>query len=370
MSELRPGNPLLKPIIEPGETTNFPPTGKPLKILHITTTDPAGSVYNFVRATNEHTPHRARMFSNMRIETFAFPCDVHDIFDTGDELEALLDEADVFHFHKVVEEDMEIEFSLENFGLTKHFSVKEFMKGKKVVYHIHGHPSERGFPEERAKTYADKNAYVLASTPDLEEMYQKFYQNVHYFPNCVPINDVKYLPRASDKKLMWGKDEKTGEPFMTYILAQAPTNTILKNVDMIKEVVDKLGAELPIRYVQIWKADQDFALRHKRNAHIVFDHIEGYYGLSSLEGLSMGKPTIAGLSDYTIQAICGFFGISPAELPWVIARDAAMVEQRIRELISDDAHRREVGRASREFMEKVWSDRAVAQRLVQIYESL
>ena len=349
------------------------PEPKPLRILHITTTDPAGAAFNMVRALNQHTPHRARLFTNMRIQQFQFPCDIHDIFDTGDELEALLEEADVFHFHKVKEEDMEIEFTLENMGVTRHFSVKDYLefngKRKKVVYHIHGHPTERNFPEERAREYAARDGYVLASTPDLEELFRKFYPNVHYFPNLVPINDVRYLPRASDKMLPWGK-LPNGDSFFTYLLVQSPTNTILKNVDMIKEIIEKVGEDLPIRYLQIWNADVDFALRHKRNGHIVFDHIEGYYGLSSLEGLSMGKPVIAGLSNYTVNAICEFFKIGEGQLPWLIGRNADAVETMVRDLVNDPTWRRYCGARSRQFMEEVWSDAAIARRLAVLYESL
>jgi glycosyltransferase involved in cell wall biosynthesis len=346
---------------------------KPLKILHLTTTDPAGSAFNMIRAVNTHTPHRARLFTSARIQQYQFPSDISDIFDTGDELEALLEEADVFHFHKVREEDMQIEFALENLGITRHFNVADYMemngKRKKVVYHIHGHPSERNFPEERAAEYAKKNAVVLASTPDLEEMYRKFYPNVHYFPNCVPINDVLYLPRASDKLVPWGK-LPDGSSYMTHLLVQSPTNTILKNVDMIKDVIERVGAELPVRYVQIWNATQEQALRHKRNGHIIFDHIEGYYGLSSLEGLSMGKPVIAGLSPYTINAICEFFKIEEGLVPWMIARNAEEVEQQIRSLVTDPAWRSYNGARGRQFMEEVWSDAAIARRLAVLYESL
>lgn len=368
-------------VISPNNATMAPGTiidqvikpVKPLKILHLTSTDPAGAAFNLIRAINTHTPHRARLFTSLRIPQYQFPADISDIFDTGDELEALLEEADVFHFHKVREEDMEIEFELENMGITKHFSVKDYLecggKRKKVVYHIHGHTSERNFPEDRAKEYAAKNAYVLASTPDLEEMYRKFYPNVHYFPNCVPINDVRYLPRASDKKLPFGRDAKK-EVFYSYILAQSPTNTILKNVDLIKEIVERLADELPIRYLQIWNADLDFALRHKRNAHMVFDHIEGYYGLSSLEGLSMGKPVLAGLSRYTIDAICRFFDITEGPLPWLVTRNEAEIETAIRNLVNDDAYRRHMGARSRQFMEEVWSDATIARRLAEIYRSI
>jgi hypothetical protein len=364
--------------IRPGEPFVVRPGGsKPMKILHITTTDPAGSAFNFINAINTHTHHRARLFTSARIPQYDFRSDISSIFDTGDELEQLLVESDVFHFHKVIEDDMEIEFELENMGIKKNFSVKDFVeidgKKKKIVYHIHGHPSERNNPELRAIEYAKKGRMVLASTPDLEEIYKPLYDQVMYFPNCVPINDVRYLPRASDKMLPFGKiKEGSNEMFMTYILAQSPTNTILKNVDMIKEIVEKLADEnLPIRYVQIWNAPHDTTLRHKRNAHIVFDHIEGYYGLSSLEALSMGKPVIAGLSDYSIEAIGKFFNVSgPAALPWQVARNAEEVERQIRFLLSNDDLRRNVGAFSRAFMEDVWSDKIIANRLVDFYASL
>lgn len=372
-NEIDLNSPMPSFLSDPLSVRNLSKPKKQLNILHITTTDPAGAAFNFIDAINTYTPHRARLFSNMRVQDFNFPSDISDIFDTGDELEALLDQSDVFHFHKVTEDDMDIEFSLEGMGVVKNFPVKDFMmvggKMKKVVYHIHGHPNERNFPEERAKTYREKKAYVLASTPDLEQLYKPFYDNVHYFPNCVPINDVRYLPRASDKLIPWGKLDN-GEPFYTQLLVQSPTNTILKNVDLIKEIVDKLGETLPIRYVQIWGAQQDYALRHKRNAHIVFDHIEGYYGLSSLEGLSMGKPTIAGLSGYTIQAICNFFDIQEGDLPWMVARNADQVEKIIAGLVNDDMWRTYNGAKSRAFMEKTWSDKIIANRLAALYESL
>ncbi len=72
-----------------------------MKIIHITNTDPAGSVYNFMRATNEHTSHRARLITTNAIPQFEFPRDIMDIFDSGDEAEALLRDADVIHLHKV-----------------------------------------------------------------------------------------------------------------------------------------------------------------------------------------------------------------------------------------------------------------------------
>lgn len=336
-----------------------------MNILHVTNTDPAGSVYNFVRAMNEHTPHRTRMVTTQTIPMFDFPKDIHDLYDSGDELEALLRDADVIHFHKI-REDFKIEFSL-GCGM-RQFDMADFVKGKKVVYHIHGAPSERNFPKETAVNYSQSDNVILASTPDLEEVYKSFHPRVKYWPNLVPINDVRYIPRATDEPI-------TASDGATKMLCvfQSGTHSVLKNTHVIRDVMERVSKDLPAFFLHTSPESiqpQDHALRHKRIAHIVFDHIEGYYGLSSLEALSMGKPTIAGLSDYTIKSICDFFGVTPERLPWVVARDEQTVEKRIRELISDNFQRTAIGLASRKFMEEVWSDAAVAKRMADFYQSL
>lgn len=334
-------------------------------IVHVTNTDPAGSVINFCRAINNHTKHRARLIATQMIPQFDFPKDILDQYDGGDEVVALLEKADVIHFHKVRED---FSFNLELARGCRTIKLADFTKGKKIVYHLHGAPFERNFPEDNAKEYAKRNAVVLAATPDLEEMYRMFYPNVRYFPNVVPINDVRYLPRATDDMLT-GSDGETKR----YCIFQSGTNSVLKNMHVIREVMDRLSKELPVFFLHTSPENiqtQDFALRHKRIAHVVFDHIEGYYGLSSLEAMSMGKPTIAGLSRYTVEAICTFFGIAPSDLPWVICRDALEIESAIRLLVGDDYQRRSVGANSRKFMEEVWSDAAVAKRMADFYESL
>lgn len=337
-----------------------------MNIVHVTNTDPAGAAYNFIRAINEHTEHTARLITTAMIAAFDFPKDILDQFDGGDELIALLEKADVIHFHKVRED---FSFDLELARGTRSVNLADFVKGKKIVYHVHGHPHERNFPKDNAEAYAQRKALVLMATPDLEEVYKTYYDRVQYFPNCVPINDVRYMPRATDAPIV-AADGVTKK----LCVFQSGTHSILKNMHVIREVMDKLSAELPVFFLHTSPENiqtQDFALRHKRISHMVFDHMEGYYGLSSLEALSMGKPTMAGLSDYTIKAICDFFKFeSPDALPWIITRTPAQLEEQIRRLAADEGLRRSIGEQSRRFMKEVWSDVAVARRLADLYQSL
>jgi glycosyltransferase involved in cell wall biosynthesis len=337
-----------------------------MNIVHVTTTDPAGSVINFVNAVNRHTPHRARLITTNRIEEYDFPADLHWIMDGGDEMFALLEQADVIHLHKV-DNEFELEVDMPKLGVVRKLSIAELLKQfpqKKVVYHIHGHPYERGNVEENAANYKALGGRVLCSTPDLEEMYKPHYDGVQYFPNCVPVNDVTYLPRPVDAPIL-GSDGVA-----RYLVSQTPTHAVLKNCHVIEQAVRNVAKKHPVAYDKAWNLPQHFALRRKRISSVVFDHIEGYYGLSSLEGLSMGKPVIAGLSDYTICSIASFFGITPQDLPWVVARDQQQIEEKLDLLFSDEAYRHAAGKASRKFMEEVWSDRVIGQRLAAFYSSL
>jgi len=342
-----------------------------MNILNITSTDPAGSVLNFARAVNHYTPHRSRVITT-HPNAYGFPADVANIYDGGDEIEELLRQADVIHMHKV-HEDFTIEVPLEKRGVTRRFKIADTLKAypsKKLVGHIHGHPFERENVKENAAHYKELGIKVLCSTPDLEEMYKPEYDGVEYFPNCVPVNDVRYLPRASDKPIaMADGSEKL-------IVVQTPTHAVLKQVHIIRNVMSRIGVETNSFLLSVEDCAHEEALRHKRNGHVVFDHMQGYYGLSSLEGLSMGKPTVAGLSDYTQNAIRKFFNLQESDievgwpLPWVIARDEKALENQLRMLFMSHELRETVGSYSRKFMEEVWSDRAIGQRLAAFYQSL
>lgn len=339
-----------------------------MNIVHVTTTDPAGSVYNMANAVNQHTEHRARVITTHRIDAFDFPADLHWVFDGGDEMSALLEKADVIHLHKV-DPKFKIEFEMPKAGIKRTFVIEDVLKNdpnKRVVFHVHGHPYERGNVKENAENYAKWGAKVLTSTPDLEEMYLAHNKDVSYFPNCVPINDMLYIPRATDRPIIGADGVER------YVVVQTPTNMLLKNVHVIENAVKaiKEKVSVPVAYLRVWEQTQDFAMRQKRNAHVVFDHIEGYYGMSSLEGLSLGKPTIAGLSDYTTKAIKRFFDLEGDRLPWVIARDQAAIEEALIKLFSSTELRNEVGAKSRKFMEEFWNDRAIGQRLAALYAAL
>jgi len=335
---------------------------KTMNVLHITTTDPAGAGYNLVRALNEHTDVRARIITT-HPNVFGHPDDISTVFDQYDEFESLLLDADVVHFHKV-DETFEVK-TPDQSSRKRSWRISDFLnvggKHKKKIYHVHGHPYERAHVRENALHYAKLGSRVLTATPDLELAYNANC-NASYFPNCVPVNDIRYLPRATNK-MMRGRDGKD-----YYFIGHTVSTPHLKNVKEISNVVSKLGQYYPVRYFRISDMKFETAIKIKRHCHIIFDHMQGYYGLGSLEGFSMGKPVIAGLNDYCLKRICEFFDCW--ETPWQIARTENEIRDAITDMICTPEMMIAIGIDGRTFMEDVWNDKFIAGRLAEIYKSL
>lgn len=82
-------------------------------------------------------------------------------------------------------------------------------------------------------------------------------------------------------------------------------NKDLKNTTEFIHAVDKLKREsktlIELRLIE--NTSHKECLRLKRESHILFDHLQGYYGVSSLEGLSQGLCVVAGLDEWNKKHI-------------------------------------------------------------------
>jgi glycosyltransferase involved in cell wall biosynthesis len=323
-------------------------SGETMNILMITDNDPAGMGIAFTNAINRYTDHRCRLITTAEKYGFDYETDIHlpDIEDDEyEEVEALLKEADIIHFHVLRDENSHL----------GPLVIKDYIKGKKVLHHHHGHPDYI----LNAAAYNDKyrrlKRKVIVSTPDL----LKVAENATWVPNLVPINDVQFLPRY-DRSL----------PQDVIKICQSPTRKYHKHTKEFKAAVDTLQHKYPgkIQPVIIELAPYLKCLQIKRTCHIVFDHMRGWFGISSLESLSQGKPVIAGLDDWNIQCIKEFTRTD--ELPWVIARNRDELGDRLEELVGNGGLRNRFGMASRRFMERYWTEKHVIKILMKTYKTL
>ncbi len=316
-----------------------------MKILMLAVNDPAGTGIQFCRAVNRHSGHSCRIATLETRYTHGWEKDLHvpDLNADGlDELGDLLRQSDILHFHMTCDEHV-------RFGP---YLPAEFLQGKAVVHHHHGHHDFRSDPDSfRAKYRRLGRGNLLVSTPDLRKLLPEAY----WMPNLVPIDDPLFRP--ADVKF-------DGVPLR---VAHSPTRKDLKNTDDFTAAVDELarkGIRLDVDLID--DVPNSECLERKRNCHVLFDHMQGYYGVSSLEGLSQGLAVIAGLDEWNRLNIAEFTGAG--ELPWVVACNRDELADRLSLLEADRGLCAEVGRGSRGFMENHWSDRIVARRLVDFWK--
>jgi glycosyltransferase involved in cell wall biosynthesis len=317
-----------------------------MRILMIGINDPAGTAVLFKRALETHTGHSCRVVTLETRYTHAWDKDLHvpDLDATGlDELEEALRASDVFHFHMTADENLKL----------GPFLPADFLAGKAIVHHHHGHPDFRGNPEKYQEKYRllGRNN-LLVSTPDL----LKKLPAARWQPNLVAVSEPRYTP-AQRSDADW-----TGPLRLTH----SPTRRDLKNTDELLAIAARLDGALALDLIDdVAHAE---CLRRKKASHACFDHMQGYYGMSSLEALSLGLATVAGLDDWCAGHIREFAGTDA--LPWLVARTGEELETTLRDLAGDPALRRAAGGAGRRFMLEHWSENKVAQRLDEFYRTL
>jgi len=318
-----------------------------LNIVMITANDPAGMAITFTNAINRYTEHTCRLITSQDRYGIDFGKDIHlpDIHDDDfGEVEDLLKKADIFHFHMLSDEKAHL----------GPLVIRDYTKGKKILHHHHGHPDYILNVDQFNDKYKRLKRKVIVSTPDL----LKIADNATWVPNMVPLNDVDYMPRYDDSL-----------PQDVIKICQAPTRKFDKHTNEFHEAVDDCRRSgLNVEKVIIERISHKKCLQIKKQCHIVFDHMRGWFGISSLESLSQGKPVIAGLDDWNVKCIQEFTGV--VDLPWHIAGDADALSTILLKLSNDSSLRKESGQNARVFMEKAWKEQDALKVLQNIYYSL
>ncbi len=318
-----------------------------MNILMITDNDPAGMGIAFTNAINRYSSHTCRLITSSEKYGFDYEKDIHipDIEnDDFEEVEMLLKQADIIHFHVLKDENSHLGPLI----------IRDYIKGKKILHHHHGHPDYIINAEAYNVKYKQLKRRAIVSTPDL----LKVADNAIWLPNLVPLNDVCFLPRY-ENSLLNG----------VVRICQSPTRKYHKHTREFICVVNKLRVEHPfVESLIIEKHSYFDCLKIKRACHIVFDHMRGWFGIASLESLSHGKPVIAGLDEWNIRCIKEF--TMAEELPWIVAKNQDQLYEKLEMLITDKQARIEAGTKSRYFMENFWNEQKVLEILFQVYETI
>ncbi|MCB0324767.1 MAG: hypothetical protein KDD69_14390, partial [Bdellovibrionales bacterium] len=298
-----------------------------MQILMIGQNDPAGMMIAFANAINRYTEHRARVISLRTMYALDLEYDIElpriQNDDFG-EVEHLLKTSDIFHFHMLMDERHQL----------GPLQIRDYISGKALLHHHHGTYDHQLFlatANEYAERYKQLGRRAIVATPDL----LKLLPAATWQPNMVPLHDVDFLPRY---------DHLTDQAEVRVV--QAPTRKWDKHTKEFRRVCERLLTRHPmLRYRIVEGLSHRECLKVKRSAHVSFDHMNGWFGIASLESLAQGVPTVAGLDDWNIRHIKEFTGAS--DLPWTIARDERQLEAALEALLVEPAKRLDLGQAAR-----------------------
>jgi glycosyltransferase involved in cell wall biosynthesis len=147
------------------------------------------------------------------------------------------------------------------------------------------------------------------------------------------------------------------------LVVHAPSNRDRKGTVHVIEAC----AQLPVDLEIIEGLHHDEARERYARADIVVDQLNaGWHGVFALEAMALGKPVVSHLKPDVVERSAEGYGV---RVPIVPATKETLVEA-LRPLVEDAAHRREVGAASRAYVERVHDIDRIADRLIDIYAQL
>jgi glycosyltransferase involved in cell wall biosynthesis len=246
-------------------------------------------------------------------------------------LARLLPRTDVFHFH---------------FGLTLVPKLLQFpilrAAQKKSVMHYLGSDIRGKTPEQLAYgRHAD--AQVVGSYDAT-----RWVPEAEVIPPGVDLARIEPVP-PSDR----------GRP----LIVHAPSSRRRKGTEHVLAALDGLDADLDL----VEGLHHEEAFERYRAADIVVDQLNaGWYGLFAIEAMALGKPVITFLHDQAVRRTEEAFGTG---VP-IVSATAETLREALRPLVADAARRRELGAASRAYVEQVHDIEQVADRLLDLYRRL
>jgi glycosyltransferase involved in cell wall biosynthesis len=246
-------------------------------------------------------------------------------------LARLLPRTDVFHFY----------FGLTLVPKSIQFPILGALR-KRSVFHYLG-SDIRGRSREELAYGKRADAEVVGSVAAL-----RWVPEAHVVPPGLDLRPFAVVPPSDDPRPL---------------VVHAPSNRDKKGTRWVIEACKRLGVELDV----VEGVLHEEARERYARADIAVDQLNaGWHGVFALEAMALGKPVLTYLEPQLVDASERRFGM---RLPIVPATKETLVEA-LRPLVESPPLRREIGAASRAYVERVHDIDRVADRLVEIYSSL
>jgi glycosyltransferase involved in cell wall biosynthesis len=217
-----------------------------------------------------------------------------------------------------------------------------------------GSPSAYGISlessRETQRRFARYGFIPLLPGPELEMYLQPDIFSRHYSTN-VAMGVSNYAPSYPDPGAK--------KPLIVHL----PSNPLIKGTSTVLKAIDEIRDECDFEFRLIENLSHAEAMRIVSRADIVLDQfLLGMYGLSAVEGMAHGKPTVV----YLAPKIADLLGPG---LPLVNSSPDNLGRTLV-ELIADGERRRRLGVAGRDYVQRVHDSSVVACGLLEIYEDM
>ncbi|MGZ4310407.1 MAG: glycosyltransferase family 4 protein [Gaiellaceae bacterium] len=243
----------------------------------------------------------------------------------------LAPQTDIFHFY---------------FGLTLIPKSVQFpllrLLGKKSVFHYLGSDIRGKSPAELA--FGKRADAEIVGSYDAT----RWVPEAHVIPPGLDLRPLTPVPPSDNPRPL---------------VVHAPSNREKKGTRYVIEACTQLPVDLDI----VEGVPHDIARERYARADIVVDQLNaGWHGVFALEAMALGKPVVTYLKPDVVDRSAEGYGI---RLPVVPATKETLVEA-LRPLVESPGLRREIGAASRAYVEQVHDIDRVADRLLDVYRSL
>jgi glycosyltransferase involved in cell wall biosynthesis len=246
-------------------------------------------------------------------------------------LSRLLPRTDIFHFH----------FGLTLVPQSLQFPILRAARKKSVMHYL-GSDIRGKTPEQLA--YGKKaDAEIVGSYDAI-----RWVPEAEVIPPGVDLSQIEPSPPSDRTRPL---------------IVHAPSSRRRKGSEHVIAAVEALDADLEL----VEGLRHDEAFERYRAADIVVDQLNaGWYGLFAIEAMALGKPVVTFLHDEAVRRTEAAVGT----LVPIVSATADTLREALRPLVADAARRRELGAASRAYVERVHNLDTVTDRLLALYARL
>jgi glycosyltransferase involved in cell wall biosynthesis len=246
-------------------------------------------------------------------------------------LARLLPETDIFHFY----------FGLTLVPPSLQFPILKATR-RKSVYHYLG-SDIRGKPPAELTDGKRADAEIVGSYAAL-----RWVPEACVVPPGLDLRQFTPVPPSDNARPL---------------VVHAPSSREKKGTSHVIEACAKLPVDLEI----VEGIDHEEARSRYARADLVIDQLyAGWHGVFALEAMALGKPVVAHLDEESVELSAQGYG---SRVPIVTATKDTLLDA-LRPLVESASLRREIGAASRVYVEQVHDIDTVADRLLAIYAAL